>query len=404
MKNLSHRNNQENKKLLDRYVLPTYVRFPVTLVHGEGIFVWDADGKRYLDFFGGLAVDNLGHAHKKIVAAIATQAKSLIHCSNVFYIQEQGELAKLLAEKSGLYQAFFCNSGAEANEAAIKFARYFSLTGKNESRFEILVAENSFHGRTLGALSATMQPKYQAGFGPLVPGFKSVPFNNIEALVSAINSNTAAIFLEPIQGEGGVNIPDSSYLPKIRKLCDEKGILLILDEVQTGMGRTGKLFAYQHAGIKPDILTLSKALGSGVPIGACLVSEKIAAVVKPGIHASTFGGNALVCRAALATLGIIATSSFLKKVETVGNYFKSELKNLAKQNPLITDVRGVGLILACQLSKNVGRDVVVACIEKGLLINSIQGNILRFVPPLILTKVQVDRGVKILSKVLTQMA
>jgi len=385
-------------------VLPTYGRFPVTLVHGEGVFVWDADGKRYLDFFGGLAVDNLGHAHKKISSAIAAQAKSLIHCSNVFYIQEQGELAKLLVEKSGLYQAFFCNSGAEANEAAIKLARYFSLTGKNENRFEILVAENSFHGRTLGALSATMQPKYQAGFGPLVPGFKSVPFNNVEALAFAITVNTAAILLEPIQGEGGVRLPDSSYLKKVRKLCDEKGVLLILDEVQTGIGRTGKLFAYQHTGITPDILVLSKALGSGVPIGACLVSEKIAAVVKPGIHASTFGGNSLACRAALATLGVIVTPIFLKKVETVGNYFKSELKKLAQKNPLITEVRGMGLMLACQLSKEVGRDVVMACIEKGLLINSIQGNILRFVPPLILTKAHVDRAVKILSEVLTQVA
>ncbi len=385
-------------------MLPTYGRFPVTLVHGEGVFVWDADGKRYLDFFGGLAVDNLGHAHKKISSAIAAQAKSLIHCSNVFYIQEQGELAKLLVEKSGLYQAFFCNSGAEANEAAIKLARYFSLTGKNENRFEILVAENSFHGRTLGALSATMQPKYQAGFGPLVPGFKSVPFNNVEALAFAITVNTAAILLEPIQGEGGVRLPDSSYLKKVRKLCDEKGVLLILDEVQTGIGRTGKLFAYQHTGITPDILVLSKALGSGVPIGACLVSEKIAAVVKPGIHASTFGGNSLACRAALATLGVIVTPIFLKKVETVGNYFKSELKKLAQKNPLITEVRGMGLMLACQLSKEVGRDVVMACIEKGLLINSIQGNILRFVPPLILTKAHVDRAVKILSEVLTQVA
>lgn len=383
-----------------RYTLPTYRRHPIAVVHGEGSWVWDADGKKYLDFFSGLAVDNLGHSPSVVMGAISDQVKHLLHVSNVFCIQEQGELAQRLVLLSGLHQAFFCNSGAEAIEACIKFARYASLKLFGQNRFEILVAHNSFHGRTLGALSATMQEKYQAGFGPLVPGFKGVPFNNLEKMAKAVSPKTCAILVEPIQGEGGVQIPDESYLPELRRFCDDKNLFLILDEVQTGMGRTGHLFAHQRFSIKPDLMALSKALGSGFPIGACLANRKIAATVEPGIHASTFGGNPLACRAALATLGVISQRAFLRKVGRTGEFFLEGLKKLQKKIPLICGVRGMGLMLACELKKPVGSQIVEACLKKGLLINAIQGTILRFIPPLNVSKYEVKRGLDLLEEAL----
>ena len=258
-----HRNNAQNIALLDRYVLPTYARTKVVLIHGDGVWVWDADGKKYLDFFGGLAVDNLGHAHPRIKKVLADQASHLLHCSNVFYIQEQAELAKRLVDLSGLQKAFFCNSGTEAVEACIKFARYHSIKNFGAEHYEIIVAENSFHGRTLGSLSATMQKKYQEGFGPLVPGFKAVPFGDLTAVSNAVGPHTCAILIEPIQGEGGVKIPPDDYLPGLRKICDEKDILLIFDEVQTAMGRTGEMFAFKNYNVVPDAMTLAKALGGG---------------------------------------------------------------------------------------------------------------------------------------------
>lgn len=385
------------------YLLPTYARLPITLTHGKGVFVWDSNGKKYLDFFSGLAVDNLGHCPSLVTQAISDQLKKLIHVSNVFGIAEQEELAKKLVGLSGLHQAFFCNSGTEAVEACLKFARYHSLkVGKNHC-FEILVAENSFHGRTFGALSATMQKKYQAGFGPLLPGFKAVPFGDLEAMVKGVTDQTCAILVEPIQGEGGICIPPSGYLPGLRQLCDDKKILLILDEVQTGMGRTGKLFAHQHYGIKSDLMALSKALGSGFPIGACLVNKTVAESVQPGIHASTFGGNPLACRAALATLGLISKTVFLNRVTHAGSLFLDGLKKLQKKHSLIREVRGVGLLLACDLKEPLGHEIVGRCLKTGLLINAIQGKILRFVPPLIITKQQIKKGLEILSQVLGEM-
>ncbi|MBI4411082.1 MAG: aspartate aminotransferase family protein [Deltaproteobacteria bacterium] len=395
-----HRNNAENTALLDRYVLPTYARTPVTLVHGEGVWVWSADGKKYLDFFGGLAVDNLGHAPPRIKKVLADQAGHLLHCSNVFTIQEQAELAEKLVTLSGMHQAFFCNSGTEAVEACIKFARYHGVKNFGAEHYEIIVAENSFHGRTLGSLSATMQKKYRDGFGPLVPGFKAVPFGDLTAASNAVGPDTCAILIEPIQGEGGVNIPPADYLPGLRKICDEKNCLLVLDEVQVGVGRTGKLFAGQHSGVVPDLMAVSKALGSGFPIGACLASKKVADSVKPGMHASTFGGNPLACRVALETLSIVARESFLKKVAETGAYFIAQLKKLQKKHSIIAEVRGLGLMIGCELNRETGVQVVKECLQEGLLINAIQGKILRFVPPLIINKGHVDRAVKILDRVL----
>lgn len=385
------------------YLLPTYARLPVTLSRGKGVFVWDSNGKKYLDFFSGLAVDNLGHCPPAVTQALTHQLKKLLHVSNVFGIAEQGDLAKKLVELSGLHQVFFCNSGTEAVEACLKFARYHSLKTRESHCFQILVAENSFHGRTFGALSATMQKKYQAGFGPLLPGFKAVPFGDLEAMVQAVTEQTCAIMVEPIQGEGGVCIPPPGYLPGLRQLCDEKKILLILDEVQTGMGRTGKLFAHQHSNIKPDLMALSKALGSGFPVGACLVNKRVAESVQPGIHASTFGGNPLACRAALATLGVISKKGFLDKVTHNGAFFLDGLKKLEQKHSLIKASRGMGLMLACELQESLGNEVVGRCLEEGLLINAIQGKTLRFVPPLIVTKQQIKKGVAILSQVLTEM-
>lgn len=400
MSKKSHLSNQENAERIARYVLPTYARLPITLVKGKGARVWDADGKEYLDFFAGLAVDNLGHAHPAVKKAITDQAGKLLHCSNLFHIAEQGELAEVLVEKSGLTQAFFCNSGAESVEAAIKFSRFFSIKKKGEACFEIIVAQNSFHGRTLGALSATMQPKYQNGFGPLVAGFRAVPFNDLAALDAAITGKTAAVLFETIQGEGGVHIPNADFFKKLRKLCTEKGVLLILDEVQTGIGRTGKLFAFQHAGIVPDLLALSKALGSGVPIGACLVSHEVAQTVVPGMHASTFGGNPLACRAALATLAIVAKPSFLDSVKKRGKFLMAGLEKLRQKHPIIGEVRGMGLMVAATLHEERGPEIVKKCLEGGLLINSIQGKILRFVPPLIITDADIKKALKILEGVL----
>ncbi len=366
------------------------------------MYVWDSEGNKYLDFFSGLAVDNLGHCPLVVTKALQDQTKKLLHVSNVFGIAEQGELAEKLVKLSGLHQVFFCNSGAEAVEACLKFARYHSLKVRESHCFEILVAENSFHGRTYGALSATMQKKYQAGFGPLLPGFKSVPFGDLEAMVKGVTDQTCAILVEPIQGEGGVRIPSSGYLPGLRRLCDEKKILLILDEVQTGMGRTGSLFAHQRYGIKPDLMALSKALGSGFPIGACLASQAVSESVEPGIHASTFGGNPLACRAALATLGIISKKTFIDRVATAGSFFLEGLKKIQKKHSLIGEARGMGFMLACELKEPVGNEIVGRCLERGLLINAIQGKVLRFVPPLIIKKREIIKGLDILAGVLEE--
>jgi predicted acetylornithine/succinylornithine family transaminase len=398
----------ELKKLIDdsnNYLMHTYNRFPVAIRKGRGMKVWDTDGKEYLDFLGGVAVNCLGHCHPKVVVAIQKQAQRLIHISNYFHIESQTKLAKVLVDNSFANKVFFCNSGAEANEAAIKLARrYFKeLVGQN--KFEIITALNSFHGRTLGTLSATGQEKFKIGFDPLVPGFKHVEYNDVRAIENAITNNTCAVMLEPVQGESGVKIPDEDYLREVRKLCDKHSILLVLDEVQTGMGRTGKLFAYENSGIVPDIMTLAKGLAGGFPIGATLASDKVAAAFEPGTHGSTFGGNPLACNAALATLDVLIEDDFiLDQCRRMGTYFKKRLEELQKEFPsVIAEVRGMGLLVGIELTRD-GAPLVKECMEKGLLINCTAGNILRFMPPLIITEKEIDQLVDILEQIFDRLS
>jgi len=398
----------EMKKLLDdsdNYLMHTYNRFPVAIRKGRGMKVWDTDGKEYLDFLGGVAVNCLGHCHPKVVVAIQKQAQRLIHISNYFHIESQTKLAKILVNNSFAEKVFFCNSGAEANEAAIKLARRYFKESLGQNKFEFITAINSFHGRTLATLSATGQEKFKKGFDPLVPGFKHVEFNDIEAIEKAITKNTCAVMLEPIQGESGVKIPDPDYMRDVRKLCDRHGILLILDEVQTGMGRTGKLFAYEHYGIIPDIMTLAKGLAGGVPIGAMLATNKIAAAFEPGTHGSTFGGNPLACSAALATIDVLLEGDFiLDQCRRMGKYFKKRLEDMKKEFPsIIADVRGMGLLVGMELTRD-GAPLVKACMEKGALINCTAGNILRFMPPLIITEKDIDHLIDILEQIFDQLS
>jgi predicted acetylornithine/succinylornithine family transaminase len=374
-----------------KYLLNTYNRFPVVLVKGRGAKVWDLEGREYLDFTGGIAVNILGHCHPSVVVALQKQAQRLLHVSNLYHIEPQIRLAKILVKNSFADKVFFCNSGAEANEAAIKLARKYSKETHGEGRFEIISAINSFHGRTLGSLTATGQEKFQKGFEPLVPGFRYVPFDDINALHDAVNEKTCAVLLEPIQGEGGVRLPADDYLRKVSEICDEKDLLLILDEVQTGMGRTGKLFAHEHYGMTPDIMTLAKGLGGGVPIGAMLAAEKVASAFQPGNHASTFGGNPLVCAASIAAIGAILEDGFLlDHCRRTGRYFIGELRLLKAKHPhIINDVRGLGLMIGLELSID-GNQVVNECLERGFLINCTAGNVLRFTPPIVIKQDEID--------------
>jgi len=392
------------KKFIDEsnlYIMNTYKRFPIVLRKGRGMKVWSTDGKEYLDFVGGVAVNILGHCHPKVVIAIQKQAQRLLHVSNYYHIGPQIRLAKLLVQHTFADKVFFCNSGAEANEAAIKLARKYSKENVNPDRFEIITAENSFHGRTLAALTATGQEKFQKGFEPLVPGFKHVPFNDIRAIGQAITMNTCAIMLEPVQGEGGVKIPDPDYLKEVRKICDENSLLLILDEVQTGMGRTGKFFAYEHFGITPDIMTIAKGLGGGVPIGAMLATDKVALAFQPGTHASTFGGNPLVCAAAVTTIETLLEDGFiLDQCNRMSEYMKERLINLREKFPhLIADIRGLGLLIGMELTREC-EPLVKACLEMGVLVNCAAGNVLRFIPPLIVQKKDIDHLINVLGKAL----
>lgn len=398
----------EIKKLLDdsdNYLMHTYNRFPVAIRKGRGMKVWGTDGKEYLDFLGGVAVNCLGHCHPKVVVAIQKQAQRLIHISNYFHIESQTKLAKILVDNSFADKVFFCNSGAEANEAAIKLARRYFKESVGKNKFEIITALNSFHGRTLGTLSATGQEKFKKGFDPLVPGFIHVDFNNIAAIENAITDNTCAVMLEPIQGESGVKIPDPDYLSKVRRLCDENGILLILDEVQTGMGRTGKLFAYEHYGMTPDIMTLAKGLGGGVPVGAMLATNMVAAAFVPGTHGSTFGGNPLACSAAIATIDVLLEDGFiLDQCRRMGEFFKKRLDGLQKEFPsLIAEVRGVGLLVGMELTRD-GAPLVSACMERGMLINCTAGNILRFMPALIVTEKEIDHLIEVLGQIFDRLS
>jgi len=393
----------EIKKFFDessRYIMNTYNRFPVILRKGRGMKVWSSEGKEYLDFVGGIAVNILGHCHPRVVVAIQKQAQRLIHVSNYYYIEPQVKLAKLLVEHSFADKVFFCNSGAEANEAAIKLARKYSKGQITPERFEIIATKNSFHGRTLATLTATGQEKIQKGFEPLVPGFKHVPFNDIDEMGKVITKDTCAIMLEPIQGEGGVKLPDQNYLKGVRELCNENNLLLILDEVQTGMGRTGKFFAYEHFGITPDIMTIAKGLGGGVPIGAMLAIDKVASAFQPTTHATTFGGNPLVCAAAVATIETLLEDGFiLDQCNRMGKYLRESLEQLKEEFPsLITEIRGMGLLLGMELTRD-GDSIVRACLEKGVLINCTAGNVLRFIPPLIVRQRDIDHLVDVLEGV-----
>ena len=390
---------KEITALADENIMHTYRRFPVVLARGKGQKVWDVNGKEYLDFVAGIAVCNLGHSHPGVIDALKKQLEKLTHVSNLYYTEPQARLAKLLVDNSFADKVFFCNSGAEANEAAIKLARKYAHENLGADKFELITMKDSFHGRTMATITATGQEKFQFGFTPLLEGFTYVPFNDLNALEKAINKKTCGVMVEPIQGEGGVNIPDARYLKEVRALCDEHKILLIVDEVQTGIGRTGKLFAYEHAGIEPDIMTLAKALGNGFPVGAMLATDKIAESFAPGNHASTFGGNPLAMAAALATLEIMLQEGILDNCRKTGDYFLKELKKLEKKHALINDVRGKGLMLAVTLNMEAA-EIVRECMQKGLLINSTGGKTLRFVPPLIITDKDVDQAVDILNEVM----
>jgi acetylornithine/N-succinyldiaminopimelate aminotransferase len=391
---------QEWIDLSDRYIMSTYKRFPVVLTRGLGVHVWDSDGRCYLDLVAGIAVCALGHAHPAVVAAIKGQAENLFHVSNLYHIAPQILLARLLVENSPFDKVFFCNSGAEANEAAIKLARKYA-SGQMPGKYELITMQDSFHGRTLATVTATAQPKFHAGFEPLPEGFRYVPYNDLPALEAAVTEKTCGVLVEPIQGESGVVIPAPGYLKGIRRICDEKGLLMIADEVQTGIGRTGTLFACEQEDVVPDMITLAKALGNGFPIGALLAKEKIAAAFVPGSHGSTFGGNPLACAAALATLETVMDEGVLDNCRKVGAYFLSRLGELKEKHTRIREVRGRGLILAIELSVP-GAEFVLKCMEKGLLINCTNGNVLRFIPPLILTQPDVDKAVRILDEALEE--
>jgi len=390
-------NSKEIIKISDKYLMHTYKRFPIALVSGKGALARTADGKIYLDFFSGLAVNNLGHCHPAVVKAIHIQAGKLMHTSNLYYTVPAMVLAKKLIGLSFPGKVFFCNSGAEANEAAIKLCRKWGNPKKNE----IITMKESFHGRTVTTVTATGQTKYQKGFDPLAPGFKYSALNDIKALRKAITNKTTAIMIEPIQGEGGVNVPDVKFIKEVRALCNKKKILLIFDEVQTGIGRTGKMFAYQYFGVKPDILTLAKAIGGGLPLGITIAEKKIAGVFEPGMHASTFGGNPVTCAAANAVLDTIKKEKLLQNANKMGSYLVKRLNEIKKKSPKIKEVRGKGLMIGVEL-KEKGAGIVKECMEKGLLINCTAEKVLRIYPPLNVKKAEIDKAVKILKGVLTR--
>jgi predicted acetylornithine/succinylornithine family transaminase len=385
------------RALTERYLMTTYRRLPIAFAHGQGVRLTDLEGKQYLDFIAGIATSSLGHRHPALTAALAAQAGRLLHVSNLYLVAEQARLAQRLVGHSAAARVFFCNSGAEANEAAIKLARKYWRT-RGSLRHEIIVAQGSFHGRTLAALAATAQPKYQQDFSPLPPGFVTVPFNDIAALRAAVTERTAAVMLEVVQGEGGYHFAAPEYLAGVRALCDEHGLLLVLDEIQTGVGRTGRWFAYEHFGITPDVITLAKGLGGGVPIGALLATETASAFV-PGDHGSTFGGNPLACAAALSVIETIEREHLVEHAADVGAYCLAALKALADRHPVISDVRGLGLMIAVDLSVDAG-PVVDACRDGGLLINAVQPRTLRIAPPLIVSTAEVDEALQILAGVL----
>ena len=392
--------NNDIMNKADKVMAATYKRFPIVISKGKGCTLWDTEGRSYIDFVAGIAVCNLGHAHPSISKALCRQSENLFHVSNLYYTIPQVELATWLVENSFADKVFFCNSGAEANEAAIKLARkYFKDKGQPD-RFKIITMEKSFHGRTMATLSATGQNKIKQGFDPILKGFDFVPFNKIDALRNKISDTTCAVLIEPIQGEGGVRCPDPEYLKQVRHLCDQAGALLVFDEIQTGIGRTGKLFAYEHFGIEPDIMTLAKALANGLPIGAMLSKDEVAGAFGPGSHASTFGGTPVVTAASLEVVRLLAEEKIVDHCCEVGEYFRERLLWLKSRHEFISDVRGIGLLLGMKL-KIAGDSIVRSCIKKGFLINCIQGKILRFIPPLIIKTEDIDALITCLDDVFT---
>ena len=381
-------------------IMNTYSRFPIAADHGEGMYVWDIDGKKYLDFVAGIAVNSLGYAYPKLVEKIAEQAKKLIHVSNLYYTEPQIELAEMLVKHSDFDKVFFCNSGAESIEAALKICRKYA-TLKNKSGSEIITMVKSFHGRTYGAVTATGQEKYQKGLNPLLPGISHVPYNDFEALLNAVSDKTCGILMEPIQGEGGIIPADKEYLQKVRKLCDEKDILLIFDEIQTGVGRTGELFAYQVYGVAPDAATFAKGLAGGVPIGCLMAKDFVAEAFKPGDHASTFGGNPLAAAAGTVVLDELFNNGILDNVKKQGKYLTEKLEALKEKYKFITDVRGFGLIQGIELSIQAG-PIVADCIENGVLLVGAGPNVIRFVPALIVTEKEIDEALHVLDLVLSK--
>lgn len=392
--------NIDWKDLEEKVYMQTFKRLPVVLVRGNGMKAWDVDGKEYLDFVGGLAVDCLGHCHPVIVRTISEQAKTLIQTSNLFYTIPQIRLAELLIKNSCLDRVFICNSGAEANEGAIKLARRYGKLKLNGA-YEIITAQESFHGRTLATIAATGQGKFQEPYIPLPDGFINVSYNNVEAIKRATTDLTCAVMLEPIQGEGGVNVPGDTYLKDVKAWCSEKGILLILDEVQTGIGRTGTLFAYEQYGVEPDVMTLAKGLGGGVPIGALLAKENVS-LFKQGEHGTTFGGNPLASAVGYATLNYIIENDITGHVKKVSKYFVERLKQFANRYDFIVDIRGKGLLLAIGFKDAIAEDVVMQCLGRGLLVNNVKPDALRFIPPLIVSEEDIDRALNILDQVLKE--
>ena len=388
---------QETIELFDKYVIANYGRLPRVMVKGEGSWLWDADGNKILDMFPGWAVSGIGHCHPKVVEAVRRQVGELIHIDNTFYSEPQGVLAKLLSERAFGGKCFFCNSGAEANEGALKLARLHTA----QEKYKFITAEGSFHGRTFATVTATAQPKYHEGFLPLLPVFVYVPFNDVAALEAACTDVVAAVMVEPIQGEGGINVATSEYLQTMRRLCDENGAVMILDEVQTGIGRTGKWFGYQHFDVQPDIITMAKALGGGVAIGAMMATEEIAASLVPGKHASTFGGNCLACAAGVATIEAIEEDNLLHNAAEIGRYAQDKLAALKEKHSVIDHVRGIGLMIGIQLTRP-GAEIVAKCLEKGLRINCTHDTVIRFMPPMIATKEQIDQAVDIFDSVLSE--
>jgi acetylornithine aminotransferase/acetylornithine/N-succinyldiaminopimelate aminotransferase len=394
-------NEEQLIELERKYFLPTSKRLPVTLVRGKGTRVWDIHGKEYLDFVAGLAAVSLGHSHPLVAETVARQARRLMHVSNYYYTIPQVKLAKLLCESSGMDKVFFTNSGAEAVEGLIKLSRKWGKE-KRDGAYEIIVAEDAFHGRTMATVTATGAEKYREPFAPLLPGIVRVPFNDAGAIKGATNAKTAAVLLEPLQGEGGVNVPHGSYLPAVRKWCDEAGILLLLDEVQSGIGRTGKLFAFQHYGIEPDGMAVAKALGGGFPIGAFL-SKDHCSVLGPGEHGTTFGGNALACEAGYAVLNYIIENRLPEQAAERGEYLARKLHTLAGKHPLVVETRGKGLIWAIELAGPLAEEAVNLCLQQGLLVNNVKPTALRMIPPLTVSEEEIDRTVDTIDRVLDKL-